>query len=236
MEGAFPCSPEEFAETSLTSPVNRSLRKSCCPEVAGATRLVESEKKATKRPSAEIEATWELPFPCSPAAFAEASLTSPVAMSLRNACNPEVAGVTRLVAADLKATYLPFEDMTGVSLPQSPGVPAAFEDATAMSHGAAWALPAENAGRSNASNIGTTNLTMAARRLARGGLLLPQLRSPIIFPCAAISPTSSKNLSSCLSGIMRGILVKRVCGLVMGFKTAASGYRPVCPRSHGDFS
>jgi hypothetical protein len=70
--------------------------------------LVAQEWNATKRPSALMEGTQVLPFPCSPALLTLTRSVKPVCLS-RTKTSPEsfVSPGTRLVASDPKATERP---------------------------------------------------------------------------------------------------------------------------------
>ncbi|GJD76556.1 hypothetical protein CFIICLFH_4814 [Methylobacterium goesingense] len=112
------CAPVLSVETRVVVPVPRSLTKmSCRPLVSPVTRLLEVLTKATRVPSAEIEAAVLGPRPCAPALSVETRVVVPVPRSLtKTSVVPLVSPSTRLLAVLWKATRVPSAEIAAMAL------------------------------------------------------------------------------------------------------------------------
>jgi hypothetical protein len=101
--------------TRLVVPVWRSRTKtSRSPFVSPPTRFEAPEMKATKRPSAEIEAPKPPKSACTPAVLTLTRLVVPVWRSrMKTSDSPFVSPPTRFEATDSKATKRPSAEIEG---------------------------------------------------------------------------------------------------------------------------
>ena len=105
---SLPWTPPAETLTRVVCPVARSRSNtSATPLVSPATRLLASEVKTTKRPSALMRALDEAPFACPPAP-SDARVVVPVTRFRTNTSRtPFVSPATRLGEPETKATSVP---------------------------------------------------------------------------------------------------------------------------------
>src|SRR5205085_986013 len=117
--------PCESTLTRLVLPALRSRTKtSLTAFVSPATRLLATESKATKRPSAEIAGRKVAPLPCAPCESTLTRLVLPVLRSrTKTSLTAFVSPATRLLADERKATKRPSGEIAGSLLPPLPCAP-----------------------------------------------------------------------------------------------------------------